>query len=358
MTPARLAVVVSGFPRRSETFAINELLALDARGMLEGIFATKPGDAGPCQPGIANLAGRVQVLPDGPPAAQAEALAARLADRPIAGIHAYFAHTPAAVADAAASRLSLPFGFSVHARDARKVDAATLGDRGRRAACVVACNEDVAHDLTRAGARAHLVPHGVDLLRFAFTPAPEAPPLRLLAVGRFVAKKGFEVLIDAMALVGDSVSLRIVGEGPERPRLAARIAAAGLQQRVALVDACTHAALPAEYHSAHAIAVPSIVDASGDRDGLPNVVLEAMAAGRPVIGTPVGAIGSAVRHGETGLLVPPQSPAALAEAIRAISANREWRDAMGRRARRLVEREYDLHTCAGAFAELLGGAYA
>jgi glycosyltransferase involved in cell wall biosynthesis len=339
-------------------FAINELLALDARGMLAGVFATKPGDAGPHQPGIDRLAARVEVLPEGSPVEQGEALAARLAQRPITGIHAYFAHTPAEVAEHAASRLSIPFGFSVHARDARKVDDVTLSGRARRAVCVVACNVEVAKDLARAGARAHLVPHGVDLLRFTVAPTPDAPPFHVLAVGRFVEKKGFDVLIDAMALLEETFTLRIVGDGPERSRLAARIAAQGLQRRVVLVDACTHTHLPAEYANAHVVAAPSVVDASGDRDGLPTVVLEAMASGRPVIGTRVGAIESAVRHGDTGLLVPPRAPRPLADAIRVVATDSGWRTTMGLLARRVVERKYDLSTCSAAFADLLAGAYA
>lgn len=356
MTPRQVAVVVSGFPRRSETFALNELLALEDRGMLAGIFATKAGDEGPCQPGSERLATRLEILPDGPPVEQGKYLAERLAARQLSGIHGYFAHTPADVAEHAARRLSLPFGFSVHARDARKVDPATLGSRARRAACVIACNPDVAGAL--AGARAHVVPHGVDLGRFAVTEEPSTPPVRLLAVGRLVEKKGFDVLIDALSRVDEAVTLRVIGDGPALAHLASRAAALGLARRVTFAGACTHTELPREYAMAHMVVVPSVVDSTGDRDGLPNVLLEAMASGRAVIGTRVGAIAGAIEDGKNGLLIEPRSPVSLARAISCLAASPERRASIGYRARHFVERQYDLGSCTKCFADLLGGAYA
>src|SRR5262245_28075275 len=140
VTPARLALVVSGFPRRSETFALNELAELDRRRMLAGIFATKPGEPGPHQPVAARLLPRLELLPPGDAVEQGLALARRLEGAGVDAVHAYFAHTPAEVAERAAGWLSIPFGFSVHARDARKVERQALVARAIRATCVVACN--------------------------------------------------------------------------------------------------------------------------------------------------------------------------------------------------------------------------
>ena len=358
MSTRQVAVVVSGFPRRSETFAINELLALEDRGMLAGIFATKPGDGGPHQPGIERLVPKLEILPDRSPREQGHYLAERLGRQRLSGIHAYFAHTPAEVAEYATRRLSLPFGFSVHARDARKVDPSTLGGRAGRAACVVACNPDVAGVLARAGARAHMVPHGVDLGRFAVTDEPSTPPIRLLAVGRLVEKKGFDVLIDALSHMDDAVTLRVVGDGPARADLVSRVAGLRLESRVTFAGVCTHAELPREYAMANVVVVPSVVDSTGDRDGLPNVLLEAMASGRAVVGTRVGAIAAAIEEGRNGLLVEPGSPAELARAISSLAVSKEWRASMGYRGRHVVEREYDLGDCTKCFADLLGGAYA
>jgi glycosyltransferase involved in cell wall biosynthesis len=357
MTRTRIAVVVSGFPRRSETFAINELLALEERGLLARIFATKPGEEGPAQPGIEHLLPWTEVLAPGTPQMQGAAVAERLRGCGVSGVHAYFAHTPGEIAMTAADLLGLPFGFSVHARDVRKADPIALSQRAARATCVIACNVDVARDVRRVGGMAHLVPHGVDLSRFQVMPGPVDRPLRLLAIGRLVEKKGLDVLIGAVARCADA-TLRIIGDGPLRQSLDDQIRALGAGDRIALAGARTHAELPSEYAASHAVAVPSVVDASGDRDGLPNVVLEAMASGRAVIGTEVGAITSAVRQGETGLVVPPRNVEALAAAIVALAAQPRWRAELGARGRRVVEQEYDMRQCARRFAALVESAYA
>ena len=130
----------------------------------------------------------------------------------------------------------------------------------------------------------------------------------MLAVGRLVAKKGFDVLVEAAARVERPFRLRIVGEGPEREALERRISSAGLGGRIELCGPRTHAELPGEYASADLVVVPSVVDPTGDRDGLPNVVLEAMACARPVVASDVAAIATAVTPGETGLLVPASRP--------------------------------------------------
>ena len=359
MTRAQVGVEVSGFPRTSETFALNELTALAGRGMLAGIFATKRGDSFDPQPGCQCLMPWVDMLQAGTVAEQGAVIAMRLANRRVTGIHAYFAHAPAEVAEHAARLLDVPFGFSVHARDARKVESTALLARAARAACVVACNSDVARDLDASGARIHLVPHGVDRSRFQPTPpaGPGGCPLRLLAVGRLVEKKGFDVLVRALARI-DTATLRIVGDGPERSRLIDLVTAEGLGGRVAFAGSCTHRDLPAEYAHADVVVVPSVVDPSGDRDGLPNVVLEAMASGRPVVATAVGAIAAAVQDGATGLLVAERSPEALSEALKQLAANPELRRSMGRRAAARVADHYDLEQCVDRFSSLLEVAYA
>jgi glycosyltransferase involved in cell wall biosynthesis len=354
-----VAVITSGFPRLSETFALNELNALDARGRLGALFATKPGDPGPPQPDAAALLGSLDVLPEVlSPADKAELVARRLEGSGVSGLHGYFAHEPAEVAQLAAGLLGVPFGFSIHARDARKVAPDVLAARTRAAACVIACNEDVAGELPADARNVHLIPHGVDLLRFP----PEAPAgdgtLRLLAVGRLVEKKGFDVLIDAVSRLTVPFTLRIVGEGPERGALLQAVAQLGLAGRVELCGARTHDRLPAEYAAADLVVVPSIVDRHGDRDGLPNVVLEAMASMRPVVASDVAGIGSAVTDGEAGVLVPPGDAAALASALDGLGRRAADRQRLGAHARARAEREFALGRCTERFLGVVEGAYA
>jgi glycosyltransferase involved in cell wall biosynthesis len=358
MSRGGIVMVTSGFPRRSETFALGEMLALEERGVLAAIFATKPGDGSPLQPGCGRLMRRVRVLPESSPATQAAALVEMLSGQPVSGIHGYFAHQPAEVAELAAKYLRLPFGFSTHARDARKVAAGELARRANDAACVVACNGDVAGEISRSGARVHLLPHGVDTVRFRPRPLPPASPLRLLAVGRLVEKKGFEILIKAAAKLTFDFHLRIIGEGPLHDHLASLIAATGTQDQITLCGARTHAELPDEYADAHAVVVPSVIDSTGDRDGLPNVILEAMASGRAVVASNVSAIASAILPEETGILVPPGDATALASALARVAGEVGLRAVLAERARQRVERKFDVKNCAGRFCDFLESAYA
>jgi glycosyltransferase involved in cell wall biosynthesis len=354
----RLVMLMSGFPRWSETFALNELLALDRAGCLEAVFATKPGEPGLAQPGVERLMRKVRVLAPGSPDEQVAEVVERLNGAAVSAVHGYFAHLPTEIAAAVARRLGVPYGFSVHAVDARRVGSSGLAERARDAACVIACNADVAGDLRRAGAPVQLLPHGVDLERFRATPPPASEILSVLAVGRLVDKKGFPVLIEAAARMLAPFHLRIVGDGAQREALARQIAEAGLAGRVELAGPRTHDALPGEYAAAHVVVVPSVADAIGDRDGLPNVVLEAMSCARPVVASDIGAVSSAVIDGRTGVLVPPGDAAALAGALEFLLDQPDFRERLGREARAHVEREFELHSCTSRLRHFLQRAYA
>lgn len=358
MTPRQIAVIVSGFPRRSETFALNELSALEERGALAAIFATKPGDGSKLQPGHERLLPLAKYLPQGTAFDQGVFLAASLRKQNVAAVHGYFAHTPAEVAMHAGERLRVPFGFSVHARDARKLSTSELTRRAQKAACVVACNTDVAVTMQKAQANAHLIPHGVNLTRFRAAQASADAPFRIVAVGRLVEKKGFDYLIHAASQLKFFFTLKIVGDGPERQRLENLISRHGLNHQVTLLGSQSHDELPQQYSDAHVVVVPSVLDRRGDRDGLPNVVLEAMACARPIVATKAGAIESAVVEGNTGLLVAQRDAIAIAEALTALKENPSLQHELGRNARRHVERHYELTHCTDRFCELLEQAYA
>jgi glycosyltransferase involved in cell wall biosynthesis len=152
-------------------------------------------------------------------------------------------------------------------------------------------------------------------------------------------------------------SLRIIGEGPDAVRLQTAIDRLGLAPHVTLCGGKTHAELPREYGEADIVIVPSVLDHSGDRDGLPNVVLEAMASARPVVASRIGAIPTAVDHGETGWLVRAGDQAGLAEAIRVLGADAGLRDRLGRTARARVEREFALPLCTDRLRSVLEAAY-
>jgi glycosyltransferase involved in cell wall biosynthesis len=354
----RVAVILSGWPRVSESFALNEVLALHRAGLLAAVLALKTGDGGPSHPAAAEIAPLVEVLPPGDVETQAGHAVRRLDGIGITAVHGYFAHAPAAVAALVADKFGVRYGFSVHALDARKVGPDELGERARNAALVVACNDDAAAEVVAAGTTPTLVRHGVDLAAFPATTPPGGDPVELLAVGRLVEKKGFEVLLAALARLDRPYRLRLVGDGPLRERLTALIAAHRLADRVELVGRCTHATLPGYYASADVVVVPSIVDSAGDRDGLPNVVLESMASQRPVVASEVAAIPAAVRDGVTGALVPPRDPDALAGALAALIDSPARRAELGRGARAVAETEFGLHSRTEEFCRVLERAYA
>ena len=289
---------------------------------------------------------------------QAAVVVNALKNRNVKAVHGYFAHQPAEVVWLAAERLRLPSGFSVHAKDARKISSGEFSIRAKRAACVVACNSDVATTIQKTGARVHLIPHGVDLERFEATPLPLGGTFQILAVGRLVEKKGFHFLIEAVSRLQFPFQLRIIGEGPEQEHLAQMISAYHLSDHVTLCGPRDHDQLPEEYARAHVVAVPSIVDQAGDRDGLPNVVLEAMASGRAVVASKAGAIDAAVRDNETGLLLPAGDPLSLALALTRLAEDLPLRVRLTVAAREHVEQYYEMKACSERFCHLLEEVYA
>jgi glycosyltransferase involved in cell wall biosynthesis len=350
---ARLAVVMSGFPRTSETFALGELVALAREGMLVRVYATKSGDGETPQPGVEEVLPLLRMLPAGDVTHQAASLVEDLRDADVDGVHGYFAHLPAEVAARAAGDLGVGFSFSVHALDARKVPPVDLARRARAAAGVVACNVDVSQYVDVPGARVYLLPHGVDVARFVPRPHPDGDArLRVLAVGRLVEKKGFSTLLDAVARLEVPVMLRIVGTGVEQEALEESIDHQGLTETVELTGRRSHEKLPDEYAWSDVVAVPSVVDHNGDRDGLPNVTLEAMACGRPLVASDVSALGDTVHAAGSGLVVPPADAVALAEGLTTLTDPR-LRAELGTAGRRYVEEHFDLARCTRRFVERL-----
>jgi len=200
----------------------------------------------------------------------------------------------------------------------------------RHADAVTAMNADMADRLVALGApaeRVHVLPMGadVDTVRAAATEA-ERVPGRIVFVGRLVEKKGVAVLLDALRLLEPGGwSLEVVGDGPERADLEAR--AAGLP--VTFAGSQSRPTVARAYARAEIAVVPSVPASSGDQDGLPVSLLEAMAAGCAVVGSRIPGIDAAVLDGDSGLLVPPGDPAALAAALAELLADPDRRAKLG-----------------------------
>jgi glycosyltransferase involved in cell wall biosynthesis len=197
----------------------------------------------------------------------------------------------------------------------------------------------------------------IDLFRFT-EPPPLDGPIRLLCVARFQEKKGIDTLVDACATLrarGVPFALRVLGDGPMRPALEARVARLGLAGPVALEGPLPQEDVARALAACHAFVMPCRQDRTGDMDGIPTVFMEALATGRPVVSCPVSGIPELVRDGETGLLVPPNDPAALADAVTRLAADAPLRVRLGRQGRALVERQHDERTNARRLLALFRG---
>lgn len=273
------------------------------------------------------------------------ALARRARARGIGHIHAHMAHVPTSIAMYAAGQLGVGFSFTGHAADLFR-DRSLLSVKLRRArfaACISRWHRgfyrsvvDVSED------RLPLVRCGVEP---AGAPSEGADPRSVLAVGRLVPKKGFDVLLRAVALVreaGEPVRCTIVGDGPERERLHALARELGLGRAVAFTGALGNAVVRAMIPGHGLFVLPCRVDERGDRDGIPVVLMEAMAAGVCVVTGDLPSIRELVEHERTGLLTPPGEAKPLAGAILRLLENPGERAALAAAGQERVREEFSL----------------
>jgi colanic acid/amylovoran biosynthesis glycosyltransferase len=391
-----VAYLLKRYPRFSETFIVGEILELERQGLHLEIFSLKPPDDGVFHRDVANVKARVTYVPHirRPGAlvvaharllrtrprrygralrhalrrgtrgalkhfAQAGFIAVRIEEAGIRHVHAHFASVATSVALHVTRLTDVSYSFTAHAKDiyidgVRPDDlrakirsarfAVTVSDYNRRHLADLAGDERIVR-----------IYNGLDLE--AFRPnghTPERPPV-VLAVGRLVEKKGFEDLIRACAVLrgwGERFSCRIVGKGPLKDELRDLIAELGLEGTVELVGPMPREALVHVLPRASVFAAPCVVARDGNRDGLPTVLVEAMAAGVPVVATPVTGIPELVEDGRTGVLVPERDPESLASALRRLLQNQAEAEALARAARRRVERDFDVGRNVGQLREL------
>jgi glycosyltransferase involved in cell wall biosynthesis len=304
---------------------------------------------------------------------QAVALADRLLDVPeVRHLHAHFAHGTTTVTMLASQIAGVPFSFTGHARD---IYAGELNPKGwlnrklRAARFAVTCTEaNVRHlEGIERHARVHLVYHGLndDFARLLSEAdgvgAERNGTLRVIGVGRLVAKKGFDTLVDACALLqrrGVPFEAAIIGQDDKHgDEIRRRIQGQGLDGRVRLPGPIGQAELLDEYRRASALCMPCRL-LPNDRDGIPNVLVEAMAAGAPVIATGVSGIPELVEHEHNGLLVEPDDPEALAAALLRLHEDRELAARLAREGQQTVRERFDGARHAQQLARLFAEAVA
>jgi glycosyltransferase involved in cell wall biosynthesis len=377
---ADLAVLVNGFPRLSETFVLHELLELERRGVRLHLFALRRPTEVVQQDALSELRAPVEYLPEGPVPHQrtrlrlahaalllhrrlgylngladvlaspefsrslgtsATLLAHRLVRLGSPPLYVHFAHKPATIGRFAAQLSGVPYALSAHAKDIWLTPDAELARKVQDATTVLTCTEHGRAHLARlADGRTpvHLVHHGVELKGRERSPRQCGPP-RLLAVGRLVEKKGHETLLLAAGLLRDrgfEFSLRLAGEGPEWPRLQRLVHELRLGDRVVFLGPLSENELRIEYEQADVFALPCRRLPNGDQDGLPNVILEAMAHGLPVVSTRLDGIAEAIVDGVSGLLADQDDPPAIAQHLGSLIENGELREQIGEAARSRV----------------------
>jgi glycosyltransferase involved in cell wall biosynthesis len=304
---------------------------------------------------------------------------ARRQGQPIDHLHAHFAHDPTLIALLVHKLTGISYSFTAHARDLFQIPQSALAERIAGASAVITCcaaNLDYLYESAPAPDRGkiRLIHHGVDLRGFQpsrgpgsvagdqeLEPgiqslAPDPRPL-ILSVGRLVEKKGFPDLLLACAQLkqrGYRFRLAIYGDGPLHGELAAMIEQHGLSDAVSLPGAIAQRELIPVFQRADIFALAPFVTEDGDRDGVPNVLVEAMACGLPVVSTAVSGIPELVVSGQNGLLVEPHNPAALADALAELLDDPARRAELGAQARRTVVEGFDLRAAARELAGLFG----
>ena len=391
--PLRVGYVLKRYPRYSETFVVTEILAHEAAGGEVHIFAL----GNPMEPhfqdaisrvrapvrylagdgarvadfwsAIAKTADKMPGLWERLPFARAEVgrdvyqavmLADAVREQGIEHLHAHFASSAASVARLAAHFAGVPFTITAHAKDIFHDDVCPddLGRKVADAAAVVTVSDYNAAHLRAAhpGAADRIVRiyNGMDLEQLPFTSPAQRPPV-VAAVGRLVEKKGFADLIEACALLagrGRTLTCRIAGTGEQEQQLRGQIERLGIGDHVELLGARPQCEVFNLIRSASVLAAPCVIGADGNRDGLPTVLLEAMALGTPCVSTDLTGIPEAVRDGQTGLIVAQRSPAALADALNRLLSEPELRVRLATQARGLVEREFDVRRNAARLREI------
>ena len=377
-----VAVVLKGYPRLSETFIAHELHALEQRGLSLALYSLRRPTEPVAHPVHDEIKAPVVYLPEylhdqpgrvfrswlrarrlpGYRAARAAWLRDLLRDPSrnrsrrfgqalvlaaemppsIAHLHAHFLHTPASVARYAAIIRGLAWSCSAHAKDIWTIPDWEKREKLAASAWITTCtriNAQHLRGLAAAAPRVDLNYHGIDTRRFP--PPPFARPacdgrdpgsaVELLTVGRAVDKKGLDDLLAALARIPRDRHWRLthIGGGPLLRELQAKAVSLGLAERILWRGALSQVAVLAAYRSADLFVLPCRVSSDGDRDGLPNVLLEAQSQKLACVSTRISGIPELIDDGTTGVLVPPRSPDVLADALERLIADPALRRRLG-----------------------------
>lgn len=401
----RVAYVMSRFPKLTETFVINEILAVERQGIDVDIYPLRRERGGAIHPGAAELMDRAHYIPflswevvrsqlwylARRPRRYLGALGALLrgtwgsprfllvglvifpkvahgarvmAASGVRHVHCHFASHPAAAGFIVHRLTGLTFSFTAHGSDLH-MDRHMLCDKIREAAFVVTISEfnrGVIAGECGSGrvAKVHVIHCGVDPA--VFRPSDDARaerrtgPLTIVCIGTLHEVKGQTYLVEAcrqLAERGMALTCELIGDGPDAPALRRQIERAGLTGRVLLRGRRSHEEIADRLRTADVLVAPSVPTREGRKEGIPMVLMEAMSSGLPVVASSISGIPELVDDGRTGLLVPPREPRSIADALWRLHNDPELRARLGGAARAAVRRDFDLDGNAARLVELL-----
>lgn len=405
MQSRKIVVVLKGYPRLSETFIAQELLGLERAGFDLILFALRRPTDAQRHPVHDEIKAPVHYLPEylhREPLRVVRSLFASLlrpgfwralkslaADVPrdftrnrvrrfgqalvlaaewpqdAGWLHAHFVHTPASVTRYASQLRGQPWSCSAHAKDIWTSADWDLAGKLSSARWTVTCTQtgfDRLKKLANGSSSVHLSYHGLDLDRFGSFDAARkqhdgsAPdePVLILSVGRAVAKKGYDTLLEALALLPGDLAWRFehIGGGEELERLKALARKLGLEGRVSWKGALAQKEVLEHYRSADIFALACRITADGDRDGLPNVLVEAASQRLACVSTDISGVPELLSSDETGLLIPSENPAALAQALERLIRDPVLRARLGDAAERRVRGNFDHMASIGQLKDL------
>ena len=388
-----VAYLFERFPSFGQTFCYREVAELERQGMNVQVYSIRRPVNEPAQDWDSRTVERVHYLPE-EKALVAEVDAAirkkavskevrdtvqqwgrqsdflrlyqaiyigmRLQQDGLGHLHAHFAGMAARTAYWINQFFGIPFSFTAHANDifSPRDFVISLPKLIDAAAAIVTVSDYAVRDLkTRFPASAgkiHRVYNGVDFSRF-HPPDPGSGTPAIVSIGRLIEKKGFADLISACALLTSrrrAFLCEIIGEGPLEETLRAQIARADVQGCVRLAGPQTQAQIALRLAHATIFVLPCTREADGGMDNLPTVIMEAMAAGLPVISTPLGGIPEMVEPGVNGELVPERDPAAICAAIEGLIADPQRARRLGDKGRQIAREKFSIETSARQLREL------
>jgi colanic acid/amylovoran biosynthesis glycosyltransferase len=398
MTPDRhseVAYVLKMFPRFSQTFVVNELLAHEAAGLPLNIFSMRLSDDTRFHESLARVQSPVthilkpsgksydflaelrathrlmptvlEVIANNPwiiasDMQQAMILARTVHERGIRHLHAHFGTIATTVSRLAAAMAGITYSFTAHAKDIFHESVSKRDFRSKMddAAAVVTVShynlEHLAAEFPSVADRIVHIDNGLDLSHFRYEEPTCREPL-VLGIGRFVEKKGFTYLIEACSEIFKAMPrarCEIIGVGVLEDELRSQIDRLGLQGSVRLLGPQPQEEVRRKLRQASVLAAPCVLAADGDRDGLPTVLLEAMAIGTPVVSTDVTGIPEILEDGVTGLAIPQRDSSALAGACQRLLEDAGLRKRLSVNARALIEKRFDICQNSAQLRALFG----